>query len=111
MGKQMTIQEAYAPAMQITEQHEADKYFEFLVGYCMGGRPLMTREEAERIERNNLGYYAGYYDHDTRARVERLFRCQHPYFGKIAEKGPPTPLEAFEAGVQLARKACDRTYP
>ncbi len=50
-----------------------------------------TREEAEEIERANLGYWAGYYRPETRERVERLFRCAHPFFGSIAEKGPPTP--------------------
>lgn len=49
-----------------------------------------TREEAEQIERSNLGYYAGYHLDETRERVERLFRCAHPVFGSIAENGPAT---------------------
>lgn len=100
----MTIGEAYGPAMKITDQAEANKYFEFLVADCMKVRPQLTREEAESIQRTNLGYYAGYYDEETRARVEALYSCQHPYFGKVAEKGSPTAAEALQVGIDLAAK-------
>lgn len=75
-----TIGQVYDPAMKITDQAEADAYFEALVQHCMqfGDK---TREEAEDIERQNLGYYAGYHDHDTNVRVQRLFACKHPIFG------------------------------
>ena len=98
----MTIGEKYGPAMNITDQAQADAYFEQCVQECMAhGR---TREEAESIERQNLGYYAGYYDNETRCRVERLFRCSHPVFGAIAEHGAPTPEEAFEMGRLAAQQ-------
>lgn len=96
----MTIQECYGPAMMIEDQAEADAYFEQCVAHCMNfGK---TREEAEKIERSNLAYYAGYYDTETRERVERLFRCAHPVFGSIAEQGAPTVMQAFAAGVKAA---------
>jgi hypothetical protein len=97
----VTYGEAYGPAMEITVQEVADGYFERLVRWSMeqGG---LSREEAEEVERQNLGYYAGYYGPEVRARVERLFRCAHPFFGAIAEKGQPTPDEAFEMGRLLA---------
>jgi hypothetical protein len=80
----ITSGEKYGPAMQITDQAEADAYFEKCVQHMMArGR---SREEAEQIERSNLGYYAGYYDTETRERVERLFRCAHPVFGRIASE-------------------------
>lgn len=78
-----TIGQKYCPAMEITDQAEADRYFEQCVAESMEyGR---TRAEAESIERANLGYYAGYYDHETRVRVERLYRCKHPIFGSAQE--------------------------
>jgi len=89
----------YDYAMQITDPVEADLYLEFLIGRCIAaGR---TRAEADAIERENLGYWAGYYDNETRARVERLFRCEHPVFGAIAVNGPPTLEQALEAGRQM----------
>jgi hypothetical protein len=106
LPKQITIGDKYAPAMTIEDQAEADGYFERLVAHTMTfGR---TREDAETIERQNLGYYAGYYDHTTRARVERLFKCAHPIFGAIAEKGPPTAEEAFTMGKAFGEAAKKR---
>jgi len=96
-----TIGEKYHPAMEITDQEEADAYFEKCVQHTMSfGHE--TRERAEEIERMNLGYFAGYYDTETRLRVEKLFKCAHPIFGKAVD-GTPTPEEAFEAGKKLAK--------
>lgn len=98
MKSKITYGEKYGPAMKITDPAEAKKYFEECVKHTMSfGK---TREEAEAIERSNLGYYAGYYDTETRKRVERLFDCAHPVFGK-AEKGVPTAEEAFKMGEKM----------
>lgn len=101
MPDKITIGDKYDPAMKITDQAEADSYFERCVEHTMRVRPC-EREEAERIERANLGYYAGYYSHDTRQRVEDLFKCAHPIFGAIAKVGAPTTDEAMQAGLDLA---------
>ena len=97
----MTIGEAYGPAMEITTEEEAAKYFELLVERCM--RFGKSREQAEEIQKANLGYYAGYYSNEIRARVEQLFNCAHPIFGPIAQ-GKPTPEEAFRMGQECAEK-------
>lgn len=97
----------YAAAMKITEPAEAQAYFELCVEDCMSyGR---TRQEAESIERENLAYYAGYCDDETRRRVEQLFECAHPVFGKIADEnllhhGPITPEAAFQMGQRMGEK-------
>lgn len=97
MKRKITIGEKYGPAMEITDQAAADAYFGECVEHCMIFHDK-TRSEAETIERANLGYYAGYYSNETRARVERLFKCAHPVFGAIADKGAPTPEQAFAMG-------------
>lgn len=103
MPEHITIGDKYGPAMEIADQIEADAYFERCVAHTMTfGR---SREEAESIERQNLGYYAGYYRDETRARVEKLFQCSHPVFGAIAEVGAPTSMEAISAGFNAARSA------
>jgi len=95
----ITIRDKYGPAMEIKDQAAADAYFERCVRHSMShGR---TRAEAEKVERENLGYYAGYYDDETRVRVEALFACAHPVFGKAAEH-TPTAEEALCAGVRMA---------
>ncbi len=98
----VTIGDKYRPAMAITEQADADEYFKRLVAYNMRCRPGRTQTEVEYMERENLGYFAGYYDEGTRERVERLFRCCHPIFGSIAANGPPSAEEALEAGKAMA---------
>lgn len=101
METEITIGEKYGPAMQIRDQAEADAYFEECVQHTMSfGK---SRLEAMQVEKANLGYYAGYYDDETRARVEKLFKCSHPIFGAIAN-GKPTPEEAFEMGQRMAEK-------
>lgn len=98
----MTYGEAYEAAMRITSECAAGEYFDALVErhVRLTGR---SREEASCIERVNLGYYAGYFDRETRARVLRLFGAAHPYLGLDA-----TPEEAFRAGLALATESKGR---
>jgi hypothetical protein len=98
---QITFGDKYDPAMKITDQAEADAYFEKCVSHSMSFGH--SRAEAEKIEKSNIGYWAGYYDNDTRERVERLFKCAHPVFGSITKVGAPTPEEAFQEGERLAK--------
>ena len=101
LPKEITIGEAYKPAMAITDANEAQEYFEKLVAHSMlHGN---SRKEAEEIEKSNLGYFAGYYSNETRKRVEQLFSCAHPIFGTIAN-GTPTPEQAFELGKKFAKE-------
>lgn len=98
----MTIGEALGPAMKITEAADAREYFEALVEHAVRTDPESeSRESAEANLRQSLGYYAGYYDEETRARVERLFACQHPVFGAIATSGPLTAEAALRRGLEL----------
>lgn len=77
----ITLGDKYGPAMEITDQAEADAYFEKCVAHTMR-YGTVTRQDAENIERVNLGYYAGYYDHETMKRVQELFGAAHPIFGR-----------------------------
>lgn len=67
LPSKITFGEKYDPAMAITDQAAADEYFESLVEHTM--RFGADRVEAERLERKNLGYFAGYYGSETRERV------------------------------------------
>ena len=97
-----TMGEIYGPAMRIQDPDEARAYFKALVEHHIakvGG----SKESVEKIQRGNLGYYAGYYDNETRLRVEKLFSTSHPIFGP-ATSGTPTAEEAFEIGKILGSK-------
>jgi hypothetical protein len=100
----LTYAECLGPAMKITDEEDAKQYLKDYVVYIQGyldKEPRNDDNTAEQIAKINLGYYAGYYDDETRLRVERLFQCSHPIFGK-AERGTPTAEEAFGAGKRLA---------
>lgn len=96
-NQEATIRDCYAPAMELETIEEAQEYLEKLIIRCvnMWGK---TREEAEQIERSNLGYYSGYYSYETMEKVARLFGAVHPIFGDMAKRSPVTTDEAFEAG-------------
>lgn len=104
LPEKLTIGEAYDPAMKIDNQKDADEYFEALVLRSITYFGT-SRKDAENIERQNLGYFAGYYDRAIRERVERLFSCSHPIFGSVAKNGVPTAKEAFKMGQELANKS------
>lgn len=81
-----TIGELYRPAMEITDQQEANKYLEYLVDYYMQF-DNNTHEKATQIARHNLGYYAGYCSSETQSRVYKLFSTTHPIFGNTFAQG------------------------
>jgi len=97
LPSKISVGDKYLPAMKITDQAEADEYFAVCVQHTMSFG--IDREKAEDIERQNLGYYAGYYNDETRERVERLFHCKHPFFGSIEENGPVSEEEALRIGM------------
>jgi hypothetical protein len=96
----LTYAESLGPAMEITEQADADAFFEAYVTWMMA-RINQTRGEVENVARQNLGYYAGYYDSATMARVNRLYRTTHPIFGSASV----TPESALAAGRTLGNRA------
>ncbi len=57
-----------------------------------------TEEDLDKAVRQNLAYMAGYCGTDVRERIEKLFKCEHPVFGSIAEMGVPTSRESFMCG-------------
>jgi hypothetical protein len=89
--------------MLIDTQADADEYLELLIRYHMA-KHKVDRETATTIQKENLAYFAEYRDNTTRERVERLFACAHPIFGRIAINGPPTSEQAFRMGLDLAKR-------
>jgi hypothetical protein len=81
----LTYGEALSPAMKISDQKDADQYKAAYIAFTEKYLKNGVNEDgktAEEIVNVNLGYFAGYYDDETRMRVERLFKTKHPIFGK-----------------------------
>jgi hypothetical protein len=94
---------SYERVIEITDPDAARACFaELVYEYCQE-HPAVTVDEAQTAVRVGIGYFAGYFDNATRERVERLFECEHPYFGSIAKNGPPTASEALEIGIAFGR--------
>lgn len=90
--------EAYNPAMKMTDEADALEYLEALIERSIRIWK-QTPEEARKTQLSNIGYFAGYYGHETRQRVQALFGAVHPIFGETQ----PTPEEAFKAGYDLGK--------
>lgn len=104
---EMTSGEKYNPAMALTTQAEADLYFARLVERTMRVRPELTREEAEQLERANLGYWTGYHSHETAERVERLFNACHPVLGPVEWRRQYTADEILAMGYERGKLGSD----
>jgi hypothetical protein len=107
-GKEtLTYGECLGPAMEITDPEDARQYLGEYIKWIQRALDKEPRDDnmtPSEIAKANLGYYAGYYDTDTRVRVEKLFMCTHPVFGSIKDNGQPTPEEAFELGQKQSKK-------
>ena len=55
-------------------------------------------EEAHQIILSNLGYMAGYYDHEVAQKVHHLFGAIHPIFGSSTYHKDMTPKQCFKKG-------------
>ena len=94
----MTYREAYEPIMAATTKEEAEAQFERCVACHLQQEPSHSRDVAVEVQKRNVGYYAGYYDAETRNRVYAWLNTEHPIFGDMT----PSADEAIAAGVQLA---------
>jgi len=108
LPKEITNGELLGPAMKMTDPEEAKEYLAALIerGVKHFGQ---TPEESESIQKENLGYYSGYYDTATMVRVHKLFSCAHPFFGEVkSQEDLPSPKEAFEMGTKWAEEMTEK---
>jgi hypothetical protein len=75
--------ECLGPAMEITDKEDADQYLAAYIDFIqafLDKDPHKGGKTAEEIAKENLGYYAGYYNSETMQRVNELFLTKHPIF-------------------------------
>ncbi len=98
----ITVGNKYKVVSGIDNKEDADSYLSVLVEHCIRlaaktGESL-SEEAAINIEKDNIGYYAGYFDTVSQQRIFELFDTEHPLFGRIT----PTNEQAFKAGGMMA---------
>lgn len=103
-----TPEKSLSAAMEIKDKDDAIQYLNEYIKYIQDDidkDPSRVNDNAEKIAKSNLGYFAGYYSNEVRERVEKLFCCSHPFFGSIKDNGIPTNEQAFEMGKKYSEKA------
>jgi hypothetical protein len=98
----ITWGDKYGQAMLLFSRTQAEAY----LAACVRHTCRLTGQsyaEAETVEKSNIAYWAGYYEHETRLRVEELFQCEHPILGP-AKNGPLSPEEIFRLGYERGKR-------
>lgn len=95
---------SYRTAVEITDKAEAAAYFERMIQEALATTSI-PREEAEKMQRANIGYFAGYYGAETQRRVEEFYGAIHPVFGSVAHSKVKTPQDAFDLGLKMGESS------
>ncbi|MBY0561451.1 hypothetical protein [Hyphomicrobium sp.] len=84
-------------AMEVQTRAEADACLDAMIVQLRKAMEGVSDAFLTVIAKRNVGYFAGYYDHATRLRVEELYDTVHPFLG-AAKDGQKSPEEIFELG-------------
>ena len=93
----------YDDVMKVQTPIEAFRMLNIHAKFMMDTQPEISRNEAIQKAKTNIAYHAAYYSDETRLRVETLYDCEHPIFGKFAQFGQPTSDEALELGIRMGQ--------
>jgi len=77
----LTLGEVLDPIFLITDKGDAMQYKAAYIEYQKKW-PNANGLTPEQVVNINIGYYAGYGSIEDRKRIEDLFECKHPIFGK-----------------------------
>lgn len=100
-----TFGEVFGRALKLAneDKEKAQEFFEQYVHFIFKKNDKVNSlEEAERIAKSNLGYFAGYYNQEVCDIIYKTYQCTHPIFGD--KPFDVTPEEAFNKGVETAKQ-------
>ena len=69
-----SARDKYRRAMLVKTQAEADKIFEEITTATMKANPKLSREDAEMLERSNIGYWSAQYNKEISEKIRELFK-------------------------------------
>ena len=98
-----TIGEIFDTALNLakTDNYEAGVFYNAYIDYVRDEN-VCGRDEAEKIVKGNLGYFAGYCDSKTCDLIYKVYCTEHPVFGK--KPYGVSPEDAFKAGLEAGYK-------
>ena len=82
-----------------TDKNKASDFFKAYVESILNANDV-TYDEAEKIAKSNLGYFAGYCNREICDIIYKTYQCSHPIFGD--KPYDVSPQEAFEKGMERA---------
>lgn len=98
-----TVGEIFDTALNLakTDNYKAGVFYNAYIDYVRDANGS-SREEAEKIVKGNLGYFAGYYDKEVCDIIYSTYCCEHPIFGK--RPFSVSPEDAYLAGLEAGYK-------
>lgn len=84
-----------------TDKHNAGVFFNAYVDWVRDTNEC-SHEEAEKIVKDNLGYFSGYYSKEVSDIIYSTYSCEHPIFGK--HPFDISPEDAYLAGLKAGCK-------
>lgn len=84
-----------------TDKQKAIQFFNAYVDWVRDTNGS-SREEAEKIVKDNLGYFSGYYNKEVSDIIYSTYSCEHPIFGK--NPFGISPEDAYRAGLKAGYK-------
>lgn len=88
-----------ANAAKATNASEAEKCFNALVACLSRDLIYCSIDQIENIIRDYLSYNS-VTDNDLRIKIESLYSCEHPWFGKATKEKPITASDAYKMGLE-----------
>lgn len=106
-GKEFnTMDKVFDEALRLakTDKNEALDFFRSYVEYILAeNEKINTYDEAEKIAKANLGYFAGYYTPEIYDIIYNTYQCSHPIFGD--KPFDVDPAEAYRKGLEMGSKS------
>ena len=105
-GKEFnTMGEVFDEALHLakTNKNDASDFFRTYIEHILeDNENINTFNEAERIAKANLGYFAGYYTPEVCDIIYKTYQCSHPVLGDNPFSIDPE--EAYKKGLEMRRK-------
>jgi len=98
-----TFVQQFKSALRCTTPQGAEWWMENEVAHFVKHHNK-TPEEAIAHIKSNLGYMAGYHNHETAQKIHRLFGAVHPVFGTSTYHQDGSPERALEIGKKAGQE-------
>lgn len=104
--EEITFKEIFEEARMIKTAEEANQYLSSWVYYIWKNHNPQRKLIKVILKecRDRLGYYAGYYDRDTRLQMETMYGAIHPIIGSVLDTDKMSSKEIFDLGYALGEK-------